>query len=214
MRSLKNIATLVLLGGLLSVPVGATAQTCSDVNTNQEFATFITHKLQSGQRGQLLACLEGELMNSEQNFSNTLSEKGEPLSGPVLESTFGVDKSGTRWTDPALFKGFLDLLGELEARLTQKDQKFAGLRRRILNMQSKSGFTVLHYTAARNLLDHAKFLLDTGDVDPGIRATGGRRFTAAELAEEICRRSRLCDGPQARKIFDEYSTSQGSKAQQ
>ena len=123
MRVLKTMAIVVLLGGLLSVPTGATAQTCSDVSSIQGFADFIVYKLQSGQRGQLLACLERSLMDSKQNFSNTLSYKGMPLSGHVLEIT-----RGEGWSDPALFKDFLDLLGELEARLSQQDQKFVGLR--------------------------------------------------------------------------------------
>ena len=210
MRVLKTMAILVLLGGLLSVPTGATAQTCSDVNSIQGFADFIVYKLQSGQRGQLLACLERALMDSEQNFSNTLSYKGMPVSGHVLEIT-----RGGGWSDPALFKDFLDLLEELEARLAQQDQKFVGLRSRMLNMQSKSGFTVLHYSAARRLPDHAKLLLDTGEVNPRIQATGGDRLTAAELAGRIATAFR--DDPEARKvhqIFDEYSASQGIKASQ
>ena len=210
MRVLKTMAIVVLLGGLLSVPVKATAQTCSDVNSIQGFADFIVYKLQSGQRGQLLACLEGVLMDSEQNFSNTLSYKGMPLSGHVLEVT-----RGEGWSDPTLFKDFLDLLGELEAGLTQQDQKFAGLRSRMLNMQSKSGFTVLHYSAARRLPDHTKLLLDTGEVNPGIQATGGDRLTAAELAGRILETFR--DDPEARKVrkvFDEYGPSQDGTASQ
>ena len=210
MRVLKTMAIVVLLGGLLSVPTGATAQTCSDVSSIQGFADFIVYKLQSGQRGQLLACLERSLMGSEQNFSNTLSYKGMPLSGHVLEIT-----RGEGWTDPALFKDFLDLLGELEARLSQQDQKFVGLRGRLLNMQSKSGFTVLHYSAARRLPDHVKFLLDSGEVNPRIQASGGDQLTAAELAGRILETFR--DDPEARKVrqvFDEYSTGQDSPASQ
>ena len=210
MRVLKTMAIVVLLGGLLSVPVKATAQTCSDVNSIQGFADFIVYKLQSGQRGQLLACLERTLMDSEQNFSNTLSYKGMPLSGHVLEIT-----RGEGWSDPALFKDFLDLLGELEAGLAQQDQKFAGLRSRMLNMQSKSGFTVLHYSAARRLPDHTRLLLDTGEVNPGIQATGGDRLTAAELAGRILETFR--DDPEARKVrkvFDEYGASQDGTASQ
>ncbi len=207
MRLLKTIAALALLGGLLSVPAGVTAQSCSDVNTHQEIATFTAHKLQSGQRGQLLTCLERVLMESEQNFSNTLSSEGVPLSSHFLEQTWGMNESGIRWADPTLFKDFLHLVEELEARLTQKDQQFAGLRRQILNMQSRSGFTVLHHTATLHLTDHIKLLLDTGDVDPGIRATGGQRFTAAEIAE-------AAHGPRARRIFDEYSDNTSGTAQQ
>ena len=122
---------------------------------------------------------------------------------------------GEGWSDPALFKDFLDLLGELEAGLAQQDQKFAGLRSRMLNMQSKSGFTVLHYSAARRLPDHTKLLLDTGEVNPGIQATGGDRLTAAELAGRILETFR--DDPEARKVrkvFDEYGTSQDGTASQ
>ena len=89
MRVLKTMAIVVLLGGLLSVPVKATAQTCSDVNSIQGFADFIVYKLQSGQRGQLLACLERTLMDSEQNFSNTLSYKGMPSIRPCARDNTG-----------------------------------------------------------------------------------------------------------------------------
>ena len=48
-------------------------------------------------------------MDSEQNFSNTCSEKDMP-SGHALDIT-----QDGGWSGPRLFKDFVDLLGELES---------------------------------------------------------------------------------------------------